>query len=249
MAGRTRDGPSVVIDDQALPDEGLPTFRPDPVAGRDYHRVAVCGPHAQDVGHGRQSVGLLLHRNPIRRDADDVRPLQGEKSPSLRKPPIIANQYTETTEGRMKHRKAEVATLEIEGLGVPQMILSIGSDGTIRTDNDGAVVEPHAVTLEEAGDQVHIPLRRRFYPGGNGGAGRRIFRQLEGLLAGGEDVSGIAELGQDDEIGARIGGAGDQRQAGRYVLFQFSDPRLELGTRYLRRSLRHGKPSPKGHPR
>ena len=128
----------------------------------------------------------------------------------------------------MRHRKAEIAGLEIEVLLIPQVNLAEGADISGGTDQHGAVEQLVAGALADSGDQVQLALggnlgpRLDRRPAGHGLGGR------EGFLARLEHVAAVAELRQHDQFRASIGGAADQPYGMRDVGFDRADRRLHL---------------------
>ena len=98
-ACRPGDRPSGVADDQALADEGLAAFAPDPVGGGDEHRVGMGRAHDQNVGHGLTARVLAGDRHPIGGHADRLRPLQGGEAKALREPAVVADMAADRPSG------------------------------------------------------------------------------------------------------------------------------------------------------
>src|SRR5664279_3535781 len=140
-AGRPGHGPPGVADDQALALERLAALDTNAIGAGNEHRVAVRRRHRKDIGHGLVAFGLPGDRHPIGRHADDVCALQGTHTIGFGKPAIVTDGDTDPADRRVKHRKAEVARLEIERLLLPQIHLAKRYDIALRANDDGAVVK------------------------------------------------------------------------------------------------------------
>ena len=89
------------------------------------------------------------------------------------------------------------------------------------------------VALEEAGHDVEPAFGCQRRPAGDRAAGRNLLGQRIGLFTALQHIAGIAQLRQDDQPGAGVGGLGDQFQAGLDIALDLADARLELRTRDL----------------
>ena len=104
------------------------------------------------------------------------------------------------------HRRGLGAGEEDQLLAVPQMRLAIHARTPRAVDDRGAVARPAlAIELAEAADDGDARLAGELAPAGQRRAVGRL-AELARLGLVGERIAGRAQLRQDDEVGARVGG-------------------------------------------
>ena len=186
--------------------------------------------HGENIRHRLAALGLARNRNPVGRHAHNVGPLERGEPIGFWKPAIVADRHSDPADCRMKHRKAQVARLEVQILLIPEMNLAKCADVAVRRDQHRAVEEFCAGAFADAGDQMQPELRGNLAPGSHGASAGDGFRCGESFLARQEHVSGVGELWQHDQLRAERRRTIDQPDAVGDVDLDLSDRRLHLDT-------------------
>jgi hypothetical protein len=120
-----------------------------------------------------------------------------------------------------------VAGREEERLAVPQVRLAVDGAQPARVDERRAVVQRVSGVLGEAADDDQAARGGALGPAAHGRAARRL-GQRERLGRVAEHVARGGELGQHDDLRARVGGGVDRGERPGAVAVEVADDRRQL---------------------
>ena len=93
------------------------------------------------------------------------------KPKHFQEPDVVADRHRDAADVGVKHRHTQVAGLEEQVLGRPEVVLAIGADHALGTHDHGGIVERAPLAFGDSGDKLHPVARGGVRPGPAGPSG------------------------------------------------------------------------------